>query len=602
MEPLDQPRFNIRPTIEQKPFENPAVQSFFAKWCEVNDSIEPKMVSRDDWEKRGTKGILEKKRGGKQTLYIPKDLQLWEMVGVMEVVDHDTFATKSERKDEAKKKLLELGKTFQNAGVYIAQRLDAIDQGKEIARALAQEFYGYGQSLTGGQKPGEPESIENIASHPLTGLEIATVDHFLAGDSLFRSRWARAGKTLQQNSGRVTEAGPDKKQDFYEIERRKSLAQFFRVSAKAFELKKKSEAGALQKHTTHSEFWRSDAPFHSAFLARVQKATVQKIETPKREFTTALFRRGLEKLVSEMRVKDHGWKDSVNSLFRRFGIDLHMEQTKLTNALNITQLKAELEAVREVDDTAKIAAKERQIADSIQQAVSGFSYRRGANNPSEMVANQYINCVGASMLGGALMREAGLNYLVGNLTEHSTTEHSVLLLVTSDGNIEWRDMLHASLKKDLTDVMIIGKRKDGLPLRIVDIVAFSKHPASEGLMFDFKNREQPLGVKEEQRKYVTVFESEYGQQIQVLNNTGKVLQKSGRYEEAIEVYRQAIAIAPKFVGLYNNLGNALQKSGRYEEAIEVYRQAIAIDPRYAYSYDGLNKALQSQSLRRSVLR
>ena len=67
-----QPKFEIRPIIEQKPFENPAVQSFFEKWCEINDSIVPQIVNRETWEQRGVKDVLERRPDGKQTLYLPE--------------------------------------------------------------------------------------------------------------------------------------------------------------------------------------------------------------------------------------------------------------------------------------------------------------------------------------------------------------------------------------------------------------------------------------------------------------------------------------------------------------------------------------------------
>lgn len=47
------------------------------------------------------------------------------------------------------------------------------------------------------------------------------------------------------------------------------------------------------------------------------------------------------------------------------------------------------------------------------------------------------------------MKEVGLNYLVGTVPEHS-----ILFLVTSDGNVEWRDMQNSDLNEDLTDGMI----------------------------------------------------------------------------------------------------------------------------------------------------
>lgn len=569
----EQPKFKTREVIEQRPFKSPAVQSFFAKWCEANDSIRPEIIGRGEWEKRGEKGLLEKRPDGKQTLYIPEDLQLWEMVGVIEAVDHDTFADKPERKDEAKKKLLELGKTFQNSGVYIAQRLDSIREGKEIAGALAEEFYHYGSSLAKGTKEEPDGDINDIASHPLTDRETETVDRFLAGDNLYKSRRARAEKE-EKLSGQRDEGGK-----LLEADRRKTLAQFFRTSSRAFELKKRSEEGELDKNNDHSKPWENDAPFHSAFITKIDKAISQKIETPKRELSDAIFRRGMELLQKNMPFdKLPAWvKGSV----------LHWKngETTLREALQIDKLRSELEDTRRLGDKAKISTKERQIADKIQVAVSNFQYQNTANNPSEMVANQEINCVGASMLGGSLIREAGLNYLVGQVPEHS-----ILFLVTNDGHVEWRDMLSPSQNEDITNEMTKNINEGEPAVTIDDIVAFSKKPTSEGLMFDI-TKKMPWIKKESQRPFVALFEPEYGQKIQILNNAGSALINLGRKEEAIEAYRQAIAIDPKFAYPYHGLGTALSSLGRKEGAIEAYRQAIAVDPKFSYPYNDLGGVL-----------
>ena len=185
----------------------------------------------------------------------------------------------------------------------------------------------------------------------------------------------------------------------------------------------------------------------------------------------------------------------------------------------------------------------RCYSHKIQKAVSGFPYKPDANNPAEMVANQYINCVGASTLGGALMKEAGLCYLVGFVPEHS-----ILFLITEDGHVEWRDMLNVAFNENLTDGMIVGKTQDGLPLTVADITAFSHNPKPEGLMFDIessKYQEKLRWVKEGQRQFVAIFEPEYGQQAQVLCNTGNALVTLGRHKEAIEAYQKFISLANK---------------------------------------------------------
>lgn len=581
--------------MEQKPFKNPAVRSFFAKWCEINDSIEPRVVPREEWEEKREDGLLEKRTDGKQSLYIPEDLQLWEMVGVMEAVDHDTFSDKPQRQNEAKEKLLELGKTFQNAGIYIAQRADFIKEGGEIARALAEEFYNYGQALVSGKKLEETKNIDNIMSHTLTEAETETVDRFLAGDDLYESRQTRAET--------ATMSDRDKKGEFYEAERQKTLVQFFRVSAKAFELERKSDDEGLKEGSNHLKSWQNDTPLHSAFIAKVEKAMVQKIETPKRELESSIFRRGMELLQKNMPF------DTLPEHIKNSVLHWQNGEIALREALQIDRLKSELEDVRRWGDVEIASAKEREIADKIQHAVSGFSFLLNANNPSEMVASQNINCVGASMLGGALMQEAGLTYLVGDVPKHS-----ILFLVTSDGNVEWRDMLNASYNEDLTDGMIVGNKKDGSPLTVADVAAFSKKPKSTGLMFDIeseKYRDKLKWVEKGQRQYVTVFEPEYGQKIQVLNSAGSTLRylgdgendlkkKTSYYNQAVQAFQGATAAGPQSIYPYNNLGNAFALLGREKEAVKAYREAVAVNPEFADSYYGLGCVLSLEHKKEAI--
>ncbi|MDO8559384.1 MAG: tetratricopeptide repeat protein [bacterium] len=547
-----QPKFETKPIIEQKPFENPAVQSFFKKWCEINDSIEPVVYHSFVKGRERLTNILEKRPDGKQNLYIPDDLQLWEMVEVMEAVDRDTFKKKPERQTEKVEKIFELGKTFRNAGVYIAKRLNSIGQGKEIAGALAEEFYNYGESLIHREKAKKEVSMKEIASENLSSKDTKIIDRWLAGDELYESRQKRVEKSTEADSE--------------EAERQKTLAQFFRIAQKAFELEQKSGV-------------RSD------FLRKIERAMQKQIETPKRELAGSIFRRGMELLQRNMPF------DTLPDWVKSSCLHWQDGEKTLREALRTDQLKSELKKVRQSGDVVKIDNKEREIANRIQLAVSNFTFKPSANNPSEIVVNSTINCVGASMLGGALMREVGLNYLVGDVPEHS-----ILFLVTSDGHVEWRDMLNSQFNENLTDEMIVGNKKDGSPITVTDIIAFSQKPKPEGLMLDIKSekyRDKLPWVKEGQRQYITLFEPEYGQKIQVLNNTGEVLSSLGHNEEAIEAYRQVITLDPKFAYPYNNLGNALGRLGRNEEAIKSYREAIALDPEYNNPHYNLGIAFRN---------
>lgn len=124
------------------------------------------------------------------------------------------------------------------------------------------------------------------------------------------------------------------------------------------------------------------------------------------------------------------------------------------------------------------------------------------------------------------MGEAGLNYLIASIPRHS-----ILFLITNDGQVEWRDMLMPKFDENLTNEMIVGKSKDGAPLNVADIVAFSRRPTPEGLMFDKvynpKYEEAMYSMDDKHRQYMTLLEPGYGQKIQILQNIAIALRGMG---------------------------------------------------------------------------
>ena len=75
------------------------------------------------------------------------------------------------------------------------------------------------------------------------------------------------------------------------------------------------------------------------------------------------------------------------------------------------------------------------------------------------------------------------------------------------------------------------------------------------------------------------------------NDLGSILGQSGRVQEAMQHYEQALRIKPDYVEAHYNLGIALAQTGNIEEAIAHYEQALRINPDFAEGHFNLGNAL-----------
>ena len=60
---------------------------------------------------------------------------------------------------------------------------------------------------------------------------------------------------------------------------------------------------------------------------------------------------------------------------------------------------------------------------------------------------------------------------------------------------------------------------------------------------------------------------------------GKKQLKDGLYNDALNLFEQAILLDQKDPDLWNLMGIALRSLGRYNEAIECFNKSLEIDPR-----------------------
>jgi tetratricopeptide (TPR) repeat protein len=75
-------------------------------------------------------------------------------------------------------------------------------------------------------------------------------------------------------------------------------------------------------------------------------------------------------------------------------------------------------------------------------------------------------------------------------------------------------------------------------------------------------------------------------------NLGVTLQQVGQVPEAIGHYEQALRLKPDDADAHCNLGVALEQDGRVQEAIQHYEQALRINPDYADAHCNLGVALE----------
>ncbi len=85
--------------------------------------------------------------------------------------------------------------------------------------------------------------------------------------------------------------------------------------------------------------------------------------------------------------------------------------------------------------------------------------------------------------------------------------------------------------------------------------------------------------------------TQHRKQTRVLLNLGNALAMMGNRNEAIERFKQAIQISPRWAPLYNNLGAVLQDTGDMPTAVENFTIAVRLDPSLTQAHYRLGRAL-----------
>jgi tetratricopeptide (TPR) repeat protein len=196
----------------------------------------------------------------------------------------------------------------------------------------------------------------------------------------------------------------------------------------------------------------------------------------------------------------------------------------------------------------------------------------------EILKNKQMNCVGASVLGGALLEKVGIKYLVGHIGEHV-----LLITLTSDGKVYWQDMQDGLEIPELNNEELTSEKIEGASP--VDIVSYAHSPSPEGLRFG-------VNKKHWEQKIMTALPPETGLELQELISTGFVLGNNNKNDEAIEILEVAKAIYPYEVDVHFGLARAYKNKKMYKQALEACGLAMQYDPGNEY-LQGIYQEIES---------
>lgn len=66
----------------------------------------------------------------------------------------------------------------------------------------------------------------------------------------------------------------------------------------------------------------------------------------------------------------------------------------------------------------------------------------------------------------------------------------------------------------------------------------------------------------------------------------------GDNEQGVRSLKEALAVAPNNAAVLSNLSEGLRRLGRFNEAVEVSRKAVALNPQYAVRHNNMGVALK----------
>ncbi|HYA26854.1 MAG TPA: tetratricopeptide repeat-containing serine protease family protein [Thermodesulfovibrionales bacterium] len=102
-------------------------------------------------------------------------------------------------------------------------------------------------------------------------------------------------------------------------------------------------------------------------------------------------------------------------------------------------------------------------------------------------------------------------------------------------------------------------------------------------------------------EFSEIYTEDRGKTAEYWISSGNTLSRSGKYEEALEAYKKAVATDPAQAAALNGLCVVLTKLKRYGEAIEACKRALEIEPDSAWVYSNIGLAYLESGIEKEAV-
>lgn len=651
---------HVQPLVEREYLQESGVRDYLDLWCRANDkALEPIYLNRAEWEEKIFQvGLIDRQASGTR-IYLPTDLKLWEMITAVYALDDATFSGTESAKGE-RAKLKEAINLFRQTAFYlknliVATNWDKIEENQtekidqatqsaaQLAKGIATEFYQFGRSMI--RRTALSSTFEDIPIVQQSQEEKFKIEEKLMGAEFVRKRWWRLyDRSGDEPSADQIESAREvyfksffkalsrdylKQLDFSQFERldqtgldlawQEYLAVFLDAAEGELNEEEILEKKALGQKILHHHPWNKSGPVMS-----LQLATILGLEgffsLPKLELEKAIFRRGRQKLLVEIVNSNLGREkfipdDEYQETLDLIGLDFEQERGRVEEGAGIFKLKRELQEVRESGASIKeISAKELEIVDIIQDNITAIPYLSKSSSPVSIIEQRQINCVGAVLIAGMIFDELGIKYLVGGVESHA-----VNFVVTSDGEVHFRDMRasrnnvqlsseHIS-ESDLQKIKLFASFPEDRVLHLMSDpdwyqrIALSKqrvfphleiYPAGTGMQAMVENNlvyfiddEVGENANELLSRMIESFIMRVPNDQMMLLRLAVLYQETGKYEDAALVLYRIEQLTPEKKEIYYLWTGLFLALKRPDLAIEAARKAIMLAPNDSFAWENL---------------